>query len=326
MRFELPGKMGLGTAPLGNMYEEIPDERAMQTLQTAWEEGIRYFDTAPQYGAGLSEMRLGAALADEPRANFVISTKVGRLLLDETEEKSGIFANGRPNRVVFDYSESAALRSIEESLKRLDTDRIDIAWIHDCAEDAHGSRWEEVHDQAMNGAAKALTRLRDEGVIKAWGLGVNRVEACTRALEKADPDGFLLAGRYSLLDHDNALTHLLPECERRGARLVIGGAYNSGILAGGEHYNYKKAPDDIRNRAARLRDVCERFGVDVRAVALQFSAAPACVASVIPGTTRPERITENLALMDIAIPGELWQTLWDEQLISMEAPIPGAAS
>lgn len=324
MRFELPGRMGLGTAPLGNMYEEVPDERAMETFQAAWEGGIRYFDTAPQYGAGLAEMRLGAALADEPRYQYVISTKVGRLILGETEEKSGIFAQGRANRVVYDYSESGTLRSIEESLKRLDTDRIDIAWIHDCAADAHGERWKAVHDQAMSGAAKALSRLRDEGVISAWGLGVNRVEACTRALEKSDPDGFLLAGRYSLLDHENALTHLLPQCHKRGVRLVIGGAYNSGILAGGDNYDYRQASEEIRTRAGRLVDICHRFGVDVRAVALQFSAAPAAVAAVIPGTTRPERIAENQAFLTTDIPGELWQTLWSEGLISIDAPIPGA--
>lgn len=325
MRFELPGKMGLGTAPLGNMFEEVPDTRAIETLRTAWDAGIRYFDTAPQYGAGLSEMRLGEALADEPRGTYVVSTKVGRLILEEQEPKQGIFAHGRANRVVYDYSESATLRSIEESLERLNMDRIDIAWIHDCAADAHGEHWEEVLDQAMNGAARALTRLREEGVIRAWGLGVNRVEACTRALEKSDPDGFLLAGRYSLLDHEGALETLLPECDRRGARLVIGGAYNSGILAGGDHYDYKQASSEMRERTRRLRDICERFGVDVRAVALQFSAAPRAVASVIPGTTRPERIAENQALMTTAIPSALWQTLWSEGLVSMDAPIPGAA-
>ncbi|OHV12157.1 aldo/keto reductase [Kushneria phosphatilytica] len=322
MRLQLPGPFGFGSAPLGNMFRDIPDSEAFETVRTAWEQGLRYFDTAPQYGAGLAESRLGEVLHDEPRDHYVLSTKVGRLILEETETKSGLFSEGRPNKVVFDYSESATLRSIEESLKRLNTDRIDLVWIHDCAEDAHGAEWQKVFDTAMNGAAKALTRLREEGVIQGWGLGVNRVEPCTMTLEQADPDGFLLAGRYTLLDHANALTNLLPECERRGVGLVVGGPFNSGLLAGGEHFEYQPAPAEMIERTRRLRDICERFGVDIRAAALQFSNAHPAVASVIPGASRPERISENLALMERVIPGELWETLKSEGLIETSAPTP----
>jgi len=323
MRIRLPGTLGFGTAPLGNMYRDIPDEEAISTIREAWEQHIRYFDTAPQYGAGLAEIRLGEALHDEPHADFIVSTKVGRLISQETEQKEGLFANGRANKVTYDYSYDGALLSIEESLERLALDRIDYVWIHDCAEDAHGAHWHEVFDEAMNGAAKALTRLREEGVIRGWGLGVNRVEPCTLALERADPDGFLLAGRYTLLDHDNALDNLLPECEKRGAGVVVGGPYNSGLLAGGEHFDYQKAPQEILDRARRISDICARFEVDIKSAALQFSLAHPAVAAVIPGASRPDRIAENIAMTEIEIPAGLWQTLKEAGLLPEHAPVPG---
>ena len=216
----LPGPLGFGTAPLGNMFRAIPDEDAAATLEAAWDNGIRYFDTAPVYGAGLAEIRLGEALADRPRDEFVLSTKVGRVILDEIEdpaardlgEKGGIFEHGRPNKVVNDYSADATLRSIEDSLQRLRTDRLDIVWVHDVAQDFYGDEWLSVYETARTGAFRVLQRLRDEGVIKAWGLGVNRVEPLelTLDLDEPKPDAFLLAGRYTLLDHARALQRLLP--------------------------------------------------------------------------------------------------------------------
>lgn len=326
MRTHLPGPLGFGGAPLGNMFREVSDEQASQTLESAWQAGIRLFDTAPFYGAGLSEMRFGEVLRECPRHEFALSTKVGRLVLPEHEDKGdGLFAHGRPNKVQFDYSESGTLRSIEDSLERLGMDRIDVVYIHDVAEDMHGEHWKSVFQEAMDGAAKALARLREQGVIRGWGLGVNRVEPCAMALEQADPDVFLLAGRYTLLDHGNALRNLLPQCEARDASVVVGGPYNSGLLAGGKHYEYQQAPAEMVDKAKRIASLCERHDVDIKAAALQFSAAHPAVAAVIPGATRPERIPQNKALMEAEIPAELWETLKREGILPDDAPVPGAA-
>ena len=333
MRISTPTKIGFGTAPLGNMYRDIPEQEALDTVDAAWQQGIRYFDAAPLYGAGLAEIRLGNALQHRPRDAYVLSTKVGRLVLDETEdtasrdlgEKGGLFEHGLSNKIVYDYSADGTLRAIEASLKRLKTDRLDIAWIHDPAKDFHGDAWRDVFQTAMTGAAAALTRLREEGVIQAWGLGVNRVEPCEMALQQADPDGFLIAGRYTLLDHADALRELMPACVNRGAGIVVGGPYNSGILAGGEHYEYQKATPEILARVEALRRLCAQFGVDIRAAALQFSLAHPAVAAVIPGASRPERIAENLALAQADIPPAFWQALREQNLVAAAAPLPGLA-
>ncbi|OLL32370.1 D-threo-aldose 1-dehydrogenase [Burkholderia sp. SRS-W-2-2016] len=330
MRITIPSRIGFGTAPLGNMYRNIPEDEAIATVHAAWDSGIRYFDGAPLYGAGLAELRLGEALAGRPRSEYVLGTKVGRLILDEVEattardlgEKGGLFEHGLPNRIVYDYSEDGTLRSIDDSLKRLRTDYLDYVWIHDPAVDFHGDAWHDVFDTAMNGAARALTRLREEGVIKGWGLGVNRVEPCELALERADPDGFLLAGRYTLLDHAAALDKLMPAAQQRGLGIIVGGPYNSGVLAGGTHYEYQSAPQAILDRVQQINAICAQFGVDIRAVALAFSLAHPAVAGVIPGASRPERIAENLALMNSAIPVELWGQLKAAGLISADAPTP----
>ncbi|MEO6918453.1 MAG: aldo/keto reductase [Collimonas sp.] len=332
MRIKSPGKVGFGTAPLGNMFRDIPQQEAMATVEAAWQNGIRFYDTAPFYGAGLAELRLGEALASHPRDEYVLSTKVGRLILDEVEdtstrdmgEKGGLFVYGLPNKVVYDYSTDGTLRSIEDSIKRLKTDRIDYVWIHDIAQDFHGENWREVFDVAMNGAAKALTRLREEGVIKGWGLGVNRVEPCVLTLQQADPDGFLLAGRYTLLDHQHGLEQLMPACTERGLGIVVGGPYNSGILAGGDHFEYQKATPEMIARVGHMKTIATRFNVDIKAVALQFSLAHPAVAAVIPGASRPERIAENLALATTPIPADFWLELRRQKLVAEDAPLPGA--
>lgn len=274
------GLIGFGTAPLGNMFRDIPEAQARATVDAAWDQGVRYFDTAPFYGAGLAEIRLGEALARRDRDDYVLSTKVGRLVLDEVEdaaaralgEKSGLFVAGRPNKMVNDYSADATLRSIEDSLKRLKTDRLDIVWIHDIAQDFYGDDWLSYFEVARKGAFRVLTRLRDEGVIKAWGLGVNRVEPIelTLDLSEARPDGFLLAGRYTLLDHERALQRVMPRAAERGTDIVVGGPYSSGILAGGSHFEYQKAPADIIAKVERIKAVAQRHDVGIKAAALQF--------------------------------------------------------
>jgi D-threo-aldose 1-dehydrogenase len=334
IRDKLPGVLGFGTAPLGNMFRAIPEDEAMATVHGAWNAGVRYFDTAPFYGSGLSEIRLGEALKQYDRDQYVLSTKVGRLVLDEVEdvsardlgEKAGVFDHGRPNKLVNDYSADATLRSIEDSLKRLQTDRLDIVWVHDIAQDFYGDEWLEYFNVARKGAFRVLTRLREEGVIRAWGLGVNKVEPCelTLDLEEAQPDGFLLAGRYTLLDHERALQRLMASAHAQNVDIVVGGPYSSGILAGGEHFEYQKAKPAIVAKVEAIKAIAERLGVDLKAAALQFSLANPAVAAVIPGSSRPGRIEEDVAALTQRIPAEFWQALVAAELISPFAPLPKA--
>ncbi|MFE9004512.1 aldo/keto reductase [Streptomyces sp. NPDC007875] len=328
----LPGRLGLGTAPLGNMFRDVSTEEAAATVDAAWDHGIRYYDTAPFYGAGLAEIRLGDALAGRPRDQYVLSTKVGRVILDEVEdpatrdlgEKGGLFEHGRPNKMVHEWTADATLRSIEDSLRRLRTDRLDIVWVHDVAQDFHGDDWLAVYETARTGAFRVLQRLRDEGVIKAWGLGVNRVEPVelTLDLDEPKPDAFLLAGRYTLLDHDRALQRLLPTAVDQGVDLVVGGPYSSGILAGGTHFEYQDAPAHIVEKVTRIKELAERHGISVKAAALQFALAHPATAAVIPGATRPSRIAEDVAALDETIPTAFWTELRDAGLVSPLAPLP----
>lgn len=333
LRDILPGTLGFGTAPLGNMFRDIPDDEARATVDAAWNDGIRYFDTAPLYGAGLAELRLGEALAERPRADYVISTKVGRLILDEKEdvsardqgEKGGLFAHGRDNRVVNDYSYDATLRSIEDSLERLKTDRIDIAWVHDVAQDFYGDSWLEKFESARTGAFRALDRLRDEGTIKGWGLGVNRVEAIELLLDldEPKPNGCLLAGRYTLLDHDRALQRLMPKAAEQNVGIVVGGPYSSGAPVGGPNFEYAPAPQAIVDKVARIKAIAERHGVSMKAAGLQFPLANPAVAAVIPGASRPSRIAEDRAALEENVPSAFWRDLRDAKLVHPDAPLPG---
>lgn len=330
----LPGRLGFGAAPLGNMFRDIPEQEALATVNAAWNDGIRYFDTAPFYGAGLAEIRMGAALAGRPRSDYVVSTKVGRLILDEIEdvgardlgEKGGVFQYGRPNRIVNDYSRDATLRSIEDSLKRLGTDHVDIAFVHDVAQDFYGDEWLSVFEGARKGAFRALDRLRDEGVIKAWGLGVNRVEPIELllALEEPRPDGFLLAGRYTLLDHTRALQRVMPMVAEHELAIVVGGPYSSGALVGGPNFEYAQAPPEILTKVARIKAIADRYGISMKAAGLQFALANPVVAAVIPGASRPSRIAEDRAALEEAIPADFWRELRSEGLANAAAPLPTA--
>ncbi|MBZ9780255.1 aldo/keto reductase [Pseudomonas sp. REP124] len=328
----LPGQLGFGTAPLGNMFREIPEEQSRATVDAAWSDGIRYFDNAPLYGAGLAELRMGEALASRPRGEYVISTKVGRVVLDEVEDpsvrdmgdKGDVFRHGRPNKIENDYSESATLRSIEDSLERLKTDHIEIVWVHDVAQDFFGDEWLGVFESARKGAFKTLDRLRDEGVIKAWGLGVNRVEPIELllALETPRPDGFLLAGRYTLLDHNRALQRVMPQVSERGLSIVVGGPYSSGALVGGPNFEYAPAKPSILAKVARIKAIAEACGVSMKAAGLQFALANPAVAAVIPGASQPSRITEDRAALNEAIPAEFWHRLRQAGLVNPAAPLP----
>lgn len=327
----LPGRLGFGAAPLGNMFRAIPEDEALATVEAAWNDGIRYFDNAPFYGAGLAELRMGEALAGKPRDAYVISTKVGRIILDEIEpgardngEKADVFKDGRPNKVVNDYSEDATLRSIEDSLKRLRTDRIDMIFVHDVAQDFYGDEWLGVFETARKGAFRALDRLRDEGVIKAWGLGVNRVEPIELllALEEPRPDAFLLAGRYTLLDHAHALQRAIPMVTGRGIGIVVGGPYSSGALVGGPNFEYAPATPAILNKVARIKEIADRHGVSMKAAGLQFALANSVVAAVIPGASRPSRIAEDRAALDEAVAADFWRELRQSGVVDPAAPLP----
>lgn len=327
----LPSKLGFGAAPLGNMFRAIPEDEALATVEAAWNDGIRYFDNAPFYGAGLAEIRMGEALKDKPRDQYVISTKVGRVVLDEIDaaprdngEKGDVFANGRPNKVINDYSYDATLRSIEDSLKRLQTDHIDIVWVHDVAQDFYGDEWLSRFEEARTGAFKALDRLRDEAMIKAWGLGVNRVEAVELLLDLDGPrpDGSLLAGRYTLLDHDRALERLMPKVAERDLGIVVGGPYSSGALVGGPNFEYAPATPEILAKVAAIKAIADRYGISMKAAGLQFSLANPAVAAVIPGASRPQRIAEDTAALNEAIPADFWRELSEAGLVNPAAPLP----
>ena len=327
----LPSKLGFGAAPLGNMFRAIPEEEALATVEAAWNDGIRYFDNAPFYGAGLAEIRMGEALKGKPRDQYVISTKVGRIVLDEIDEaprdngeKGDVFANGRLNKVINDYSHDATLRSIEDSLKRLQTDHIDIVWVHDVAQDFYGDEWLAKFEEARTGAFKALDRLRDEGTIKAWGLGVNRVEAVELLLDLDGPrpDGSLLAGRYTLLDHDRALERLMPKVTERGLGIVVGGPYSSGALVGGPNFEYAPATPAILAKVAAIKAIADRYGVSMKAAGLQFSLANPAVAAVIPGASRPQRIAEDTTALNEKIPADFWPELREAGLVNPAAPLP----
>lgn len=328
----LPNQLGFGAAPLGNMFRDIPEAEAAATVEAAWKSGVRYYDNAPFYGAGLAEIRMGEVLSQYPRDEYVISTKVGRIILDEVEdvsardlgEKGDVFKYGRPNKIVNDYSADATLRSIEDSLKRLKTDRIDIVWVHDIAQDFYGDEWLSMFESARKGAFGVLDRLRDEGVIKAWGLGVNKVEPIELllGLDGPRPDGFLLAGRYSLLDHDRALQRVMPEVTKQGLGIVAGGPYSSGALVGGPNFEYAPATPDILTKVARIKAIADQYGISMKSAGLQFVLANPAVAAVIPGASKPLRIAEDSEALAAKVPADFWRELRSQNLVNPAAPLP----
>ncbi|TDL30796.1 aldo/keto reductase [Jeotgalibacillus sp. S-D1] len=320
----IKNKIGLGTAPLGNMFREVPEKEAMETIQTAWDEGIRYFDTAPFYGAGLAESRLGEILSSYDRDDYVLSTKVGRIVLDEEEEKEGLFEHGRKNKILTDYTEEGTLRSIEDSLKRLKTDRLDMVYVHDISPDFLGDEWVSKFDEARKGAFKVLDRLRDEGVISAWGLGVNTTVPIEVALEleEAHPDLSLSATQYTLLQHERALERMMRLAEEKNGGLVIGSAFNSGALLGGDFFDYQEITPEIKERVRRFNEVAKKHDVNLKDAALQFSTAHPAVKAVVTGSTRPDRIKEDLQAMKAKIPSGFWEELVNDGLISPKAPLP----
>lgn len=324
-------ELGFGTAPLGNLYRAVADHDAQAILERAWAAGIRYYDTAPLYGLGLSETRLNRFLRDKPRDAYVLSTKVGRLLkpcAPDARDGLGKWFDVPARQEVYDYTHDGVLRSVEFSLERLGVDRIDILYAHDLDIFNHGSQaaLDEKLTEFMAGGYKALLRLRDEGVIRAFGAGVNAWQPCQWMAERGDFDLFLLAGRYTLLEQE-ALESFLPLCVDRGIGVVIGGPYNSGILATGPvpgaFYNYDPAPPEIRDRVARIERICTRHAVRLVDAAFQFPLRHPAVVTVIPGGQGLAEMDSNLDAAKARIPPALWADLKAEGLMRDDAPVEG---
>ena len=310
---ELP-RLGMGTAAIGNLYRAISDADAEATIDAALGAGIRYFDTAPYYGFGLAEQRLGRALGG--RRDVLISTKVGRRLVpagDMVRERHG-FVDACPYDPVFDYSRDAVLRSLDDSLARLGRDRVDVLLAHDIGRATHGDRHEAMLRTFLEEGYPAMRALREEGAVQAIGIGVNEVAICLDLLDRMDLDVILLAGRYTLLDR-SAADELLSRCAARGVRLIVGGPYNSGILAqplagGGERrFDYAPAAQEMLDRARVIEADCARFGVALPVAALQFPLGHPAVASVIPGMASPAEVADNVARLAVRIPDGLWAAL-----------------
>jgi D-threo-aldose 1-dehydrogenase len=309
-------RLGLGTAPLAGLYREVDEADALSVINRAWELGIRFFDTAPLYGNGNAEMRLGKVLPAKPREQFTLATKVGRLLRADAPREPGQSYRGTPPvNPVFDFSYDGVMRSVEESRQRLGLQQLDILHIHD--PDDH-------YDQAIRGAYPALAKLRADGTIGAVSAGMNQSEMLTRFAREGDFDCFLLAGRYTLLEQ-GALDELLPVCLEKGVTIIAGGVYNSGILADpkpGTHYNYADAPASLLERAQRLRDVCARYDVPLKAAAIQFPLAHPAVSTVVVGCRSVAQLEDSVRMFEIDIPPRLWADLKREHLLSAEAPTP----
>ncbi|MEO9821239.1 MAG: aldo/keto reductase [Paracoccaceae bacterium] len=322
--------MGFGGAPLGNMFRAITEAEAQDTLQAAYDSGIRYFDTAPQYGLGRSEGRFGEALQRFGRDNVQLSTKIGRLLVDcELEDVTPeAFVDVPQKRIVFDYSYDGVMRSYEASKERIGVDHADILLVHDVDVFSHGSQ--EVSDAKVRelfdeGGYRALDELRSNGDISAIGAGVNEWQVCERLLGLGDFDGFLLAGRYTLLEQE-ALDSFLPLCIKRDVGIILGGPYNSGILATGAvpdaKYNYDIAPPHIMDRVRKMEAVCASHDTPLIAAALQFVMGHSAVKTVIPGAMSPDEVRANVAVFQTSVPDGLWSDLRGEGLIRPDAPLP----
>src|ERR1700745_1779811 len=328
--YKPPFKFGMGGVPLGNEFSIVTDEDANAILEAAWSAGVRYYDVSPWYGLGLAERRFGTFLHKKKRSDYIISSKVGKLLkASKTAHNRDLFPfSPSPNDVVFDYTGPGIRRSIEDSLQRLGIYSLDIAFVHDLSPDNKllPTSWEEQFKIATTGAFPELTRMREQGVIKGWGIGVNRPEPILQLLQAADPDVCLLASQYSLIDTKNALNNIFPAVRQKNVSLVIGSSLNAGFISGSPRYNYGKdsyrIPAVYIEKRKRLWEVAGNHGVDLRTAALQFSATPDVAAALVVGVSREHQILEGHTSMETRIPGEFWAELKSQNLIEPNAPTP----
>jgi D-threo-aldose 1-dehydrogenase len=326
--FKLPKNFGLGGVAAGNAWHVNSNQQIEMAMAAAWDAGVRYFDTSPFYGFGLSERRMGHFLFEKNRDEFVLSTKIGRVFDADPNYKSDPKSlwKGRLNfKYKFDYTAAGVRRSIEDSLQRLGLSSIDIVYVHDLSPDTGelGDRWMDQFNIAAKGAFPELTKMREEGIIKGWGMGVNTPEPILKAMEVADPDIFLVAIQYSLVDHKKALNSLFPAMEKKKVKAVIGGPLNAGFLANRDRFNYGDTiPAEMLEKRKKINAIIGKYNVDLRTVALQFSAAHPVVAAVIPGASTAEQASSNAAAMATKVPGDLWKELKQAKLIEQDAPVP----
>lgn len=316
--------LALGCSQMGGLYHSTSLREVEEVFASAWAAGVRYFDTAPFYGYTRSEHRLGALLGEHPRADYVVSTKVGRLMRPDASVAPGTdgWANPYPFRPQFDYSYSGVMRSFEDSQQRLGLSHIDILYVHDIGQVTHGDKhlhyWQQL---TQGGGFRALDELRGSGAVKAVGLGVNEWQVVMDAMQAFDLDCTMLAGRYTLLEQ-SCLSPFLDECVRRGNAIVVAGAFNSGILAGSSKFNYAEAPPEVVARVQALAQTCQEFDVPLQAAALQFPMAHPATVSCVVGTRTATQLQQNLAWMAQPIPAALWQALRQRGLINPAAPVP----
>jgi len=326
----LPFRFGLGGVPLGNEFAIVSDQGAYETLEAAWNAGVRCYDVAPWYGLGLAERRFGNFLHNKKRDDYILSSKVGKLLKasPDNDGKSSFPFSPSPNDVVFDYTADGVRRSIEDSLQRLGVSRLDIAFVHDISPDNKllPAPWEEQFAIALKGAFPALSRMRQEGIIRGWGVGVNTPEPILRVMQESDPDICLLASQYSLIDHANALENIFPVARKHKVSFVIASSLNAGFISGSPRYNYGKTSWDIPRRhiekREKLRAVAAHFGADLRTAALQFSASPDIAAALIVGAHTAAQVLADVSSMQTMVPPEFWAELKRQKLIEQAAPTP----
>lgn len=325
-KFAFRSTFGVGGVAAGNGFHENTDEQINLTLQADWDGGVRYFDTAPFYGLGLSERRLGNFLFHKKRDEYILSTKVGRILEPDSNftAHSDFLFKGKLNfKSKYDYSASGVRRSIEDSLQRLGLSTIDFVFVHDLSPDNTDlTDWNEQFNIAQKGAFPELIKMREEGIIKGWGLGVNRPEPILKTMEVSDPNLMLVASQYSLLSHKSTLNNLFPEMHKRAIHAVVGSPLNAGFLAGKERYNYDgKIPHEMIIKRKKIQVIADNYQVDIRTIALQFASAHPVVSAIIPGSSSPQQAIENIVSMNKLVPEKLWKDLKKQKLIEENAPV-----
>jgi len=330
MRYRTPSRFGMGGTQMGNIFAAVSDEQAQSVLQAAWDSGVRHFDTSPFYGYGLSEYRLGRFLRDKKPDDYVISTKAGRVLKASRRAlpNAALWVQPAPFDYRYDFTAAGARRSVEDSLQRLGLPKIDIVYLHDLSPDNAElpGTWRDHFAVAATGAMAELTRMRDEGLIRGWGFGINTPDAAVLAAESdvPTPDIVLLACQYSILDHEQTLARTFPALQKKGISVVLGTPLNDGFLGGRNRYHFSdQIPPGANQKRARLLAIADRHGIDIRTAALQFAAAPTIVSAIVPGARVPGQVRANVESMKVNIPSEFWQTLRREGLIATQAPIPG---
>lgn len=325
LNFDKQHELGIGGVPIGTAFEDISDEKAHDILSQAWEKGIRYYDTSPWYGLTKSERRFGNFLKDKNPDDYIISTKVGRLFhkVDKDDVPPTMWKNPLAFDFTHDYSADATKRSIEESLKRMKIDSIDIIFIHDLSEDQVGDRYDYHLEIAKKGAFKVLSDYRDQGIIKAWGMGVNKIEPILDCMEAADPDFCLSATQYSILKHEDAVDRLLPAVKKRNVKLVSGAGYYSGFINGRDRFNYKDhIPKGMTEKREKISSIAKKYNIDLLSAVLQFVLAADEFISIIPGMSKVEQVDSNIQAWKTNIPDDFWKELKEEKLIYEKAQIP----